>query len=206
LDTNGTMVEVRNDAQSARLESGIDRRILPHSAYFAYNHPILSKINRPASQIEFAATSATLPLTLWAKVANAIGSRISARRTPYCPPHHPLPAKTPDIQTFLQQKPTQLARTEFLSHRPRSEPRLEFILSDFIGQGRTGKVWHAGLCGSGARNRWVAKVISARELACVVRETLFYQCVFPGSTLGQLVPRYYGTYASCDGGCQMKNP
>ena len=44
------------------------------------------------------------------------------------------------------------------------------------------------------------KVISARELACIVRETLFYQCVFPGSTLGQLVPRYYGTYASCDGG------
>lgn len=43
-------------------------------------------------------------------------------------------------------------------------------------------------------------MMSVRDLASVVRETLFYQYIFPDSSLLRLVPRYYGTYASCDGG------
>jgi len=46
----------------------------------------------------------------------------------------------------------------------------------------------------------VAKLMSARDLDSVVRETLFYQYVFPGSSVEELVPKYHGTYASCDGG------
>jgi hypothetical protein len=46
----------------------------------------------------------------------------------------------------------------------------------------------------------VAKLMSVRDLESVVRETLFYRYVFPGSGLEQLVPKYHGTYASCDGG------
>jgi len=46
----------------------------------------------------------------------------------------------------------------------------------------------------------VAKLMSVRDLESVVRETLFYQYVFPGSSVEDLVPKYHGTYASCDGG------
>jgi hypothetical protein len=42
-------------------------------------------------------------------------------------------------------------------------------------------------------------MISALEIASIVRETLFYQNVFPQSALVPFVPQYYGTYASCDG-------
>ena len=47
--------------------------------------------------------------------------------------------------------------------------------------------------------RCVAKMISAREIASIVRETLFYQNVFPQSALVPFVPKYYGTYTSYDG-------
>ena len=46
----------------------------------------------------------------------------------------------------------------------------------------------------------VAKLMSVRDLESEVRETLFYQYVFPGSSVKDLVPKYHGTYASCDGG------
>lgn len=50
------------------------------------------------------------------------------------------------------------------------------------------------------KERRVAKLISVRDLESVVRETLFYHYVFPGLGLGQFVPKYHGTYVSCDGG------
>jgi hypothetical protein len=43
-------------------------------------------------------------------------------------------------------------------------------------------------------------MISGRYVASVIRESLFYEAVFPLLGLAEFVPRYYGTYASCGGG------
>ena len=105
----------------------------------------------------------------------------------------------PDVQKFLQlqwrQAPVQLS-----SHDPYHIQPLKFALGDLIGRGRTGHVRHASLLRESTLKSLVAKIISVRELASVVRETLFYQYVFPASAVAQYVPQYYGTYASCSGG------
>lgn len=124
---------------------------------------MLSKIRRPASQVEFVPflssgiPSPSLPALL-GSIVRAFGSRISTSsplprvpswRSDYDHYYHPVSKISPNVQEFLKQNPVQPALAQFLSHPPWSNPSLEFILSDFIGQGRTGKVWHASLRGSG---------------------------------------------------------
>ena len=43
-------------------------------------------------------------------------------------------------------------------------------------------------------------MVSGRHAASVVRESLFYEAVFPFCELAKFVPQYYGTYASHCGG------
>jgi len=46
----------------------------------------------------------------------------------------------------------------------------------------------------------IIKMISGRHASSVVRESLFYEAVFPLVGLGIFVPQYYVTYASLHGG------
>lgn len=105
----------------------------------------------------------------------------------------------PDVQNFLQL-PWRQTPVQLFSHDPCNIQPLKFALGDLIGRGRTGHVRHASLPKGSTLKPLVAKIISVRELASIVRETLFYQYVFPGSAVAQYVPQYYGTYASCSGG------
>lgn len=60
-------------------------------------------------------------------------------------------------------------------------------------------MWRVASDGLDSHKR-VAKVMSCRHIASVIRETLFYEKIFPESEVASLVPKYYGTYASIDGG------
>jgi hypothetical protein len=84
-------------------------------------------------------------------------------------------------------------------------PRL--ILHTCVGYGRTGQVWKAETSGweegseVGGMRDVVVKIVSDRHVGSVVRETLFYTDMFPNRPdLDGVVPRYFGTYASVEGG------
>jgi hypothetical protein len=156
------------------------------------------EIGRPTSQIEFVPFSAsgvpsrpTLAEIAWLHMSSWL-SILPRRASPVSKIH-------PHVQNFLQL-PWQQAPVQLFSHKPyQIQPLKKFVLGDLIGRGRTGHVRHASLNQS-TLGSLVAKIISVRELASVVRETLFYQHIFPASTIAQYVPQYYGTYTSCLGG------
>jgi len=104
----------------------------------------------------------------------------------------------PPTQNFLKSPFIEVSDAPFvlLAHPPTVLSCI--TLYERIGRGRTSSVWRADI-NSGVHMHYVAKMISAREIASIVRETLFYQNVFPQSALAPFVPKYYGTYASCDG-------
>lgn len=160
------------------------------------------EIGHPTSRIEFVPFSASgVPSrsTLLAEVIDFARFYISPWLSILPRSDRPASKIPPDVQNFLQL-PWQQAPVQLFSHKPYQTPPLKkFVLGDLIGRGRTGHVRHASLNGSTLKPL-VAKIISVRELASVVRETLFYQHIFPASTVAQYVPQYYGTYASCLGG------
>ena len=113
---------------------------------------------------------------------------------------HPVPSPTVPsaTQNFLKSPLIEVSDAPFilLAHPPTVLSCI--TLHEHIGRGRTSSIWCADINNS-MHMCYVAKMISAREIASIVRETLFYQNVFPQSVLAPLVPKYYGMYASCDG-------
>lgn len=140
--------------------------------------------------------------TLLAEAIDFVRSYISLWLSSLRRSDSPVTKIPPNVRNFLQLPwqpiPVKSSLHELL-HEPSQNQPLKFSLGDIIGQGRTGYVRHASLNGN-ALLPLVAKIISRRELASVVRETLFYQYIFPASPVAQYVPQYYGTYTSCWGG------
>ena len=104
-----------------------------------------------------------------------------------------LPSK---IRTFLESWPNDTPSVPLFSVHPQQflHSSLPIRLFKPAGSGRTSQVWHAEV--EGVDSLIAVKMISGRYVAPVIRESLFYQAVFPLVGLDQFVPRYYGTYAS----------
>lgn len=106
------------------------------------------------------------------------------------------------MKTFLDTVVDDTTPPDFtLSEYSLDSPEIS-VLRERIGRGRTGTVWRIASDGPEWLHR-VAKVISCRHIASVMRETLFYQTILPMSEVASLVPKYFGTYASVDSGWYM---
>lgn len=158
-------------------------------------------IGHAASRIDFVPllmSRASSHHTLLAEVIHGLSSHIAAWLSSLYSNSTPQSKIPPNIERFLQL-PWEQGAVKLHSHDPHPMQPSKLVLGDLIGQGLTAQVHHISGSGS-AQIPLVAKIMSVRELASVVRETLFYQYVFPASAVARYVPRYYGTYASCGGG------
>lgn len=107
------------------------------------------------------------------------------------------------IYNYLQLWPEDAKPPCFvLSNSASSASNLHgIILRERLGEGRTGTVWRVETDEQdtgGARR--VAKVLSQRHFASFVRETCFYEAIFPLMTPPLPVAKFYGSYASVRGG------
>jgi hypothetical protein len=124
-------------------------------------------------------------------MSSLAGDSIALRLVPLHPP-------CPASRTFLKEPLVEAPRAPLVPLDNPPTPLYCLTLHQCIGRGRTSSVWQADI-NDDAGMSYVAKMTSTREIASIVRETLFYQNVFPHSWLAELVPKYYGTYVSCDG-------
>jgi hypothetical protein len=170
---------------------------------------MILKCSRPGRRIEYPAPETpSLPLlsplhSPFSFVASNLAHLVSTWRLRRSETH-PIPSAAalsvpPVIQSFLKSPLVEASDTPFilLAHPPTVLSCL--TLREHVGRVRTSSVWRADI-NTGGHMRFVAKMITALEIASIVRETLFYQNVFPQSALALALfaPKYCGTYASCE--------
>jgi len=112
----------------------------------------------------------------------------------------PLARLPSEIRAFLASNPVETPKLPLISHhlqKSRHTP-LYARLYERVGGGRTCDAWRADI--ESSPTPLIIKMISGRHVSSVIRESLFYEVVFPLVGLGIFVPQYYGTYASLDGG------
>jgi len=170
----------------------------PPQLLITYDHPELSSTPRLALPVTFVYECPHPPQPPLRSLNHlSLQMRSLKQDAPTSGKLTQLPSK---IRTFLESWPDDTPSVPLFSIHPQRflHPSLPIRLFEPAGSGRTSQVWHAKV--EGVDGLVAVKMISGRYVASVIRESLFYQAVFPLVGLDQFVPRYYGTYASHRGG------
>jgi hypothetical protein len=164
----------------------------------AYDYPGLSSAPRPALHVTFIfedpqqLTQQLLypPITDLSLLRPSAATALKQGQ----PTSTGLKQLSPKICAFLESSPVETPRMPLLSLCPRhsSHSPLSIRLHECVGSGRTCKAWRAEV--EGIDSLLIVKMVSGRYVASVVRETLFYEVVFPLVGLAKFVPQYYGTF------------
>lgn len=172
----------------------------------AYDYPHYSNIPRRAIPITFLPTSIPVPdLPPLASSSPPFPNTISV----------PLRFSTPEakaklrdfLATEFNEEITTYGDPVTPSYHLKDSlqaPAASLVLNNRLGQGRTASVWSVKLPEHEPKNsssKYVAKIIRGDHIASLIREALFYEIVFPSlGVLSSFVPKYFGTFASPDGG------
>ena len=169
----------------------------------AYDHPELSSMPRLALPVAFVFEDSHTPQPLLHS-HNHLSLQmqsVTPSKLHGVPTSGDLTQLSSKIRTFLECWSGDTPSVPLFSIHPQQFlVPLPIRLFERIGSGRTSEVWHAEVKGADSLVTVTVKIISGRYAASVIRESLFYQAVFPLVGLDKFVPRYYGTYASCGGG------
>ena len=167
-----------------------------------YDHPELSSTPRLALPVTFVFEDlhAPQPVLHSPNQLSLQKHSVTLSKPQGAPTSKNLTQLSSKIRTFLEFWSGDTSSVPLFSIHPQQSlcTPLPIRLFERIGSGRTSEVWHAEV--KGVDSLATVKMISGRYVASVIRESLFYQAVFPRVGLDKFVPRYYGTYASRGGG------
>jgi len=201
---NRASVSVNSYVFGRPLRGGLKLRVMANTVLrIAYDHPELSSTPRLALPVTFLfedPPNALLYSSNYLSLGTTSYPSATASEPQDAPTSTGLTQLSPKIRTFLKSWPVDTQSVPLYSLHPQQSlpSSLSVRLFECIGNGRTCSAWRAGI--KGIDSPLIFKIISGRYVTSVIRESLFYEAVFPLCGLAEFVPRYYGTYASCQGG------